>query len=442
MTTKTIRKWFAWSVLALLIVCVVTWYATRETLPQKIRIASAKQGGLYFSFANVLKPLLEKRAGRPVVVLETDGTVENIRLLRERGVELAILQSSASETPAVEDQPRISALAPLYYDVVHVIVRSGSGIKTLQDLQGKNVSLGPAESGMLKTATQILEHYHIDVTTLHHREKYFLSLADEDTSMDAAIVSTGMPNPDLGKLLISGEFKLIPILDAKALNIKHPYFTDIEIPRGLYAPGVPKESVPTVATTAFLAVPADASDLLVNTVLTTLYEDYQPLENPQIVPLEKAGDWWTIPLHPAALSYRDPHRGLELFGKFLEWLAALKELLFAFVAVLYIVWNLWRNLKEKEKNEAYRLQNEKLDALLKETMRIEHAHMETNNPRELRKYLDEVTNIKLKGLEELTDARLWGDRKFSIFLMQCSGLIRKIQQKCIFHQPGGSDDTV
>jgi TRAP transporter TAXI family solute receptor len=444
-STRIIRRWFAWSVLALLIVCVITWIATRETLPPKIRIGSAKPGGLYFRFANALEPLLHKRANCAVDVIETDGSVENCRLLRENKVDLAILQAGAVKLAipqiGASDASRIAALAPLYHDVVHVIVRSDSGIKTLKDLEGKNVSLGPTESGMRKTAEAILKHYHVDVETLLRTEEYFLSL-QKDNSMDAAIVTTGMPNPDLGTLLNGGTFSLMPILQGKALQIKHPYFTLDEIPRGLFAPGVPKEPVTTVATTAFLAARADAKALLVTTVLTTLYEDYHPslYENyhsskyPPIVPLNDACNWSTVPLHPAALSYRDPHRGLQLFGKFLELLAALKELIFALVGVLYLAWTLWRNLKQKEEEDVYRLQNEKLDLLLNKTMRIERVHMETDDASELQTYLDEVTHIKLKALEELTDNRLRGDRQFSIFLMQCSNLIRKIQEKCIFHR--------
>ncbi|MEM7393105.1 MAG: hypothetical protein AAF492_12240, partial [Verrucomicrobiota bacterium] len=46
-------------------------------------------------------------------------------------------------------------------------------------------------------------------------------------------------------------------------------------------------------------------------------------------------------------------------------------------------------------------------------------------------YLDEITEIKLTALHELTDEALRADQTFSIFLMQCANLISKIQMKII-----------
>ena len=51
------------------------------------------------------------------------------------------------------------------------------------------------------------------------------------------------------------------------------------------------------------------------------------------------------------------------------------------------------------------------------------------DPARLNKFLDEITEIKLKALEQLTDETLRGDRVFSIFLMQCANLINKLQFK-------------
>lgn len=57
--------------------------------------------------------------------------------------------------------------------------------------------------------------------------------------------------------------------------------------------------------------------------------------------------------------------------------------------------------------------------------------MRTTDPAELRRMLDEVTKIKLRALRELTEEELYADQAFSIFLMQCSNLISKIQLKII-----------
>ena len=42
---------------------------------------------------------------------------------------------------------------------------------------------------------------------------------DEADRVDAAIVTTGFLNDDLGRLLGTGEYALVPVLDARAIGI-------------------------------------------------------------------------------------------------------------------------------------------------------------------------------------------------------------------------------
>lgn len=113
----------------------------------------------------------------------------------------------------------------------------------------------------------------------------------------------------------------------------------------------------------------------------------------------------------------------------MESLAAGKELLFALVAGLYLLWDRYRRLKEGERTRELSVMKERLDDLLAETTRIERAQIETVDVVQLKEYLDEVTRIKLKALDELTHEDLRGDRMFLIFLTQCANVINKIQAK-------------
>ena len=73
----------------------------------------------------------------------------------------------------------------------------------------------------------------------------------------------------------------------------------------------------------------------------------------------------------------------------------------------------------------------KFDRFLSQTLRIERAQMDATSVDQLHTFLDEVTEIKLQALNELTHEDLRGDRSFGIFLMQCANLISKIQLKII-----------
>lgn len=431
--TRTLRKWLGFVMLSVVVVSIATWFATRESLPPEIRIAAAKSGGLYSEFAAKLKPYLEQRTGRSVVVQATEGSADNLELLRRKEVHLAIMQAGAVGLEGV------AALAPLYPDVVHVVVRKGSDIKTIRNFSGRQVSIGPQGSGMRTTAGDLLSHYGIAEELLEQNDAYFLALLeDRDQPLEAAIITTGLLNRDLTKLLNNDHFELLS-LDAEAISVRYPYFKPFTIPRGMYSedPPQPPHPVATVATMSFLAARSDASDVLVQEVLACLYDQFPRTSFPAVVPPDEAATWSTVPLHPAARAFHDPYKGLGLLADFMDSLAGIKELLFALGAGLYLLWLRWKRVKEQEVQAHLARQMRRLNELIDETARIERAQMTSRDPAELKQFLDEVTLIKLQGLREMSHEDLRGDRMFSIFLMQCANLIRKIQGKLILLAEGG-----
>lgn len=418
------HRWVFFGLLVFIGICIVTWATTRNVLPKQIRIATAAEGGLYHRFARILGDYIERRTGRTVTLVPTKGSVENILQLRGRHVDLAVMQ-----TPSADDIT-LKAVAPLYIEPIHIIVRNDSNIKQIKDLAGRAVSIGPPGSGMRICALKILAHYGIDPNKLKHSERYFGELLS-NSELEAAIVTTGMLNPDLGKVLHSGKFRLLPLADAEALSIHHPPLIPCHIPMGFFGhnPTIPSQDVPTTASTAFVAVTDETSDALVQTILTALYEDFMISDLPAIMSVAEAREWDRIRKHPAARDYFYPYKGLDALANMLESLAATKELLFALAAGGYLLWNLRTWYREKQKNQIVHRLKERLDDFLNKTIEIERSQMQTEDIDQLKAYLDDVTEIKLKALDELTGEELRGNREFSIFLLQCSNLIRKIQAK-------------
>ncbi len=424
MRTRTVQRIIGWAIFGIFVISVLTWHYTRDVMPGEIRIATAVRGGLYHKLAEALTPHLRKRSGSYVHLLETEGTGENRRLLLDGEAELAVIQSGSVPMDG------LTALAPLYREPILVVCRADAAITDIRDLAGRNVAIGPPGSGMRDSALRLLAHYRIDADGLGRNGSYFLDLLDDD-SLEAAIITTGLVNPDLEQLLGSGRFRLIPILDADAFCLRHPSFEEFSVPRGLYAEGppVPFEPVTTVATTAFLAAGAGVSDLLVNEALIALYENDLRADVPTLLSPAEARLWPQQPLHPVARRYLDPYGGIELLARFLDTLAATKELLFALGAALYLLWLSLRGMRQRERERELSVMKERLDAMLDETASIERSQMKTTDPDKLKEYLDNVTRIKLRAIDELTHEDLRSDQMFAIFLMQCGNLINKIQSK-------------
>ncbi len=86
---KSKRRWLALIPVTLIVLSVLVWFTTRDTLPKEIRIATAHNGGLYHEFGEALQESLEERTGRDVIIVQTEGSVENAKRSRQRSFPVA-----------------------------------------------------------------------------------------------------------------------------------------------------------------------------------------------------------------------------------------------------------------------------------------------------------------------------------------------------------------
>ena len=189
-----VRRCIPWTMIAIIVVSIVYWSVTHVRLPKNIRIATAAAGGLYHEFGEALGAEFKQHRGLDLTILVTEGSPENRRRLLDGTAELGVLQGGSVSMDG------LVALAPLYRDVMLVIVRDGRGIVDVRGLVGKRVAIGLPRSGMRVSTLELLSQYHVSLDTLETEERYFLDLL-EDATLDAAVVTTGLLNPDLETLL-------------------------------------------------------------------------------------------------------------------------------------------------------------------------------------------------------------------------------------------------
>src|SRR4029078_11961922 len=115
-------------------------------------IAAGPEGGQYVSLIQALQAA--KPAGLKFQALLREERVDNLKLLQEGQALLALTQSDVA-AQALAGQGIFSArgpfnslraLAALYPELVHVIVRADSPARSLRDLSGKRIGLGPIGS--------------------------------------------------------------------------------------------------------------------------------------------------------------------------------------------------------------------------------------------------------------------------------------------------------
>jgi len=274
-------------------------------------IGTGGTGGIYYPLGGALAGRLSIRDSvRQFTAEVTGGSVENVNRVREGQIDLGFsLALTAYEAHAGgEDYPDpvadLRIVAPLYPNVVHVLVPGGSTATSLADLAGTRVSVGSAGSGTEQTSRQLLAAFgvtydEIDVQYLSFAES---SAALRDGAIDAAILSVGYPAAAVLEATTTGDVRILPVEGGgrDALLRRHPYYSAGQIPPGVY-PGVDRE-IPTVSMLNWIVALESLDPTVVSGVLNTLREDRVELvrvhEMARQIDLSSLEDA-PIPLHPA-----------------------------------------------------------------------------------------------------------------------------------------------
>jgi TRAP transporter TAXI family solute receptor len=275
------------------------WQTNR--LPKTLRIAAGAAGGGYERIANAICTSFSADHLCEATSLHTEGSLENIDKLLSRNVDLALLQANMVGSSA------IAVVAPLYYEAVHLVVRKGSGINSIADLQGKHVLIGVEKSGAYSVSKLVLGRaaLSLDEVLVSHGDWRQLATT---TDIDAAFVVVQTGNAMMQKLLAGGTYHLLPIEDAMEFSLDQPTFHALPLTQSMY-PGsdLPSGGVVTIATTAFLAARNDAPDVLVEKVLECLFLP-ETIKECGLLSAERAAHWQGLAWHPAAQRFFGTYR--------------------------------------------------------------------------------------------------------------------------------------
>ena len=164
------RKWIA-ALLAgcMLAALLLTGCSAAETV-KRLRFGVAGEGGVYHNFGEQFAALENETSNGTIELRTTAGSAANLRLLTGEYLQLAIAQADLAQDACnqtgifaeEEDIRGFGAVAALYTEACQVIVRADSDIQSIEDLQGKTVSIGAEESGSEQNALQILSAYGLN----------------------------------------------------------------------------------------------------------------------------------------------------------------------------------------------------------------------------------------------------------------------------------------
>jgi TRAP transporter TAXI family solute receptor len=318
-----VRAALAWGLLIGLVVAVLLWFFAGDPRHQEITLVTGVEGGLYHQFGVELEKIYKRRSGRGMTVVATEGSTANRRALISGDAQVAIVQAGSVNLDGLD------LFCSLYPEVIHVVVRNELPVRSIDELAGRKLVLGPLQSGMRKSGMEILKHHQISDQIVEETDRYFDEILN-DEDIDGAVVTTGIFNPDLQRVLGTGHFRLLPIVSAGAIQARSAHLREYLLPMGVYGihQGVPSEDLPTLSTTALLVGRRKLPPNLIRNSLEAVFEGGLHYRFPTLFRKDQMLGVGPGPLAEEADLFFNPADRIGQMANIMESIAAFKELAF------------------------------------------------------------------------------------------------------------------
>jgi len=282
--------------------------------PTFINVLTGGTSGVYYPIGVALSQLYSNGIeGSKTSVQATKASVENLNLLQAGRGELAFAlgDSVADAWNGVEDAgfkaplKKIRAIAGTYPNYIQIVANAESGIKTLEDLKGKRISVGAPKSGTELNARAIFKAAGLTYEDMGKVE--FLPYAEsveliKNRQLDATLQSSGLGMAAIRDLASTMKISFVAIPADVTAKIDNAAYQAATIPAGTY--DGQDADVPTVAITNILVSHEGVSDEVAYQMTKLMFDNLGRLGTAhsaaQDIKLETATKNLPIPLHPGA----------------------------------------------------------------------------------------------------------------------------------------------
>lgn len=288
--------------------------------PEYISFLTGGTSGTYYPLGGAIAKIIDQETDIQPDAVSSNASADNIIALVDGEAEIAFTQTDvaadAAEGINAFDEPidTVLGLGSLYPETIQIVTVEDSGIESVEDLEGKKVSVGAPGSGTYINAEQILEVHDMTMDDIDAQNLDFGESAGgiKDGNIDAAFITAGTPTGAVEELQATSDVVILPIEEdkAQALIDKYPYYAEDTIPEGTYDL---EEDLDTVAVLAMLVVTDELSEDAVYDMTKAIYENSDDIAHAkaELISIDSALDGIGIEMHPGALKYYE-EEGLEI----------------------------------------------------------------------------------------------------------------------------------
>ncbi|MCL6446724.1 MAG: TAXI family TRAP transporter solute-binding subunit [Armatimonadetes bacterium] len=294
----------------------------------QLKIAAGGMGSALYLAGGAMEEYLRGKANIPNLMATaqtTGGFVENLRLVEKGEADLGITgtstlyQSLHSSGPFKEEKAcqNIQALFPIWVGATHWVTYRAD-LRTLGDLKGKHVNVGPAGSATITNAEITLRAAGIWDNVKKDSQDWSEGVRLlQDGIIDALTSSGPVPFPAVQEAatVVGRKLRFIELGEDVCNNVlkSHPELMKVVVPKNSYGEGIPERDYETCGYVAYVVANKNVPEEVVYEVMNALLSDsgqkflvdsvngiksgFEKL--PGFEPLEPVG----IKMHPGAVRY-------------------------------------------------------------------------------------------------------------------------------------------
>jgi hypothetical protein len=284
------------------------WDQAAPRDPAELRIATGPPGAVYRQVGGALAQVLAARfPATRVWTIPTGASGDNLRLLQQRGTDLALASMDATVAGLKAGIPRsTTAIARLYDSFLQLVTRAEGPIRQVTDLTGRTVSVGARGSGTNFITARLLDLSPRPRPRLVNLDQAASAAALAQGRVDAFFTLTGVPTPAISGLLRQIPLRLVPLGDlVEPMNRAYgEQYAPATIASSAY-PGLLATDTMTVAN--LLLVQPDLDARVVEVITRTLFAERARIArgHPEANRINVRTGIATspVPLHPGAARY-------------------------------------------------------------------------------------------------------------------------------------------
>ncbi len=262
---------------ALLVVAafVIAFQFIKPAPPDRVIMATGSVEGAYHAFARRYAEFLA-REGVELELRPTAGSVQNISLLREGEVSIALAQGGI-ETPRVDADGDVAlqSLGSVYYEPLWLFHRRDHEVRDLRDLAGQRVAVGPEGSGTRALVMRLLADNGLVTNDAWYAMGGQVAVdALRAGELDAVFLVISAQSPLVEQLLRNPEIIAADFARADAYARRYRFLNSLVMPEGALdlAANIPTRAVRLLAPAANLVVHPDLHPAIVDLLLQAASE--------------------------------------------------------------------------------------------------------------------------------------------------------------------------